>query len=46
MTELDEPFRGVDGDIKSSIGKLITISGLLPRKTIESLENDFERSYK
>ena len=45
MTELDEAFRGVDGDFKSSI-KIITIGGLLLRKTTESLENDVERSYK
>ena len=30
MTELDEPFRGVDGYFKSSGDKLIPIHDLLP----------------
>ena len=30
MTEIDEPFSGVDGAFKSSVGKSIPICGLLP----------------
>ena len=32
MTELDEPFCGVDGAFKASVEKLIPIHGLLPLK--------------
>ena len=34
MTELYEPFSGVDGAFKSSVEKLLRIRGLLPRKKI------------
>ena len=46
MTELDEPFRGVDVEFKSYVDKLKPIRGLLPRKTNESVRYDVERSYK
>ena len=37
MTELDEPFIGVDGTFKSSLEKLIPIRNLFLFKTTESV---------
>ena len=46
MTELDEPFRGVDGAFKSSVDKSIPIHGLLTRKTPEPMGYDAEILYE
>ena len=46
MTELDEPFRGVDGYFKSSGDKLIPIHDLLPWKKTYSMGYDVVRSYE
>ena len=46
MTELDEPFSGVDGAFKSSADKLIPMHDLLPWKIFESMGYDFVQSYE
>ena len=45
MTELDEPFIGVDGAFKLHVDKLISIHGLLTWKTTEYVGFNVVHSY-
>ena len=46
MTELDEPFRGVDGAFKPPGEKSIPVQNLLPFKKTESVGCDVVQSHE